>query len=330
MHFNLRKTCGVGFLVLCLGQGCGEPHAPVIGPNLVSNGSFEAELAGWWSWTDSTGGKASTGAEAADEGRAGLVLYKGKDGFNSMVGQTTELHQAWETYEIRARVKGAIGGEHVTFSYHGYGFEVVAEPYWQTVSQLVLLPEPQDDSNARISVTTDEATAYVDTVSFALADVERGTADKEKNNLIHNGSFESQLGLWALWTDSPTGTATTTPDARVSGYAGLVLSRGTEGSYTLLKQSLRDPVFSQEQYRIEADIWGATGLEQVTICLQLDREPYAGPCVAIPLAIDLQHLSQTVTIDDALNNENISVVVSLSSEGTAYLDDVIVVRTQGH
>lgn len=327
MRFNLWAFSGVGLLALSLGQGCGEPQPPVIGPNLVSNGFFESGLDGWWHWTDSDEGTASTSAEAADEGSSGLVLYKGTGGFNSMVGQPTDNHQAWQTYEVHARIKGAMGGEHVTFSLHGQGFEVVAENRWRTVSRLVLLPEPNDDVNARISVTTEDSTVYVDRVSFALAEVERGDADKEKGNLLHNGSFESELGMWTFWTDSPEGKASTTPDVRLSGYAGLVLTRGEEGNYSLLKQPLPDPVIVREQYRIEADVRGSRG-ELVNICLQLDHEPWDGPCASVTAALDWQHVSQTVTIDEALSDEVLSVVVSLGSQGTAYVDDVIVVRTQ--
>ncbi|WP_224362900.1 carbohydrate binding domain-containing protein [Hyalangium versicolor] len=329
MRCSLRESCGVGLLVLCLGQGCeGEPQPPVIGPNMVSNGTFESELSGWWSWTDSEGGTASTSAEAADDGRAGLVLYKGKDGFNSMVGQPTEAHEAWQTYEIHARFKGTKGGEHLTFSFHGQGVEVVAETRWRTVSRMVLMPEPDDDLNARISVSTEDATVYVDNVSFSLAEVERGDADKVKDNLLHNGSFESELGLWTFWTDSPEGRASTTPDERNSGYSGLELRRGATGNFSVLKQPLPDPVLVREQYRIEAFVRGANGGENVSICLQMEHEPWEGPCTSATAAGEWQRLSQTVTIDEGLSDEDLSVVLSLGSEGTVYVDDVTVVRTR--
>jgi hypothetical protein len=152
MRFNLWASCGVGLLALSLGQGCGEPQPPAIGPNLVSNGSFESGLNGWWSWTDSEEGTASTSAEAADEGSAGLVL-----------------------------------------------------------------------------------------------------------------------------------------------------TRGAEGNYSLLKQPLPEPVMVREQYRIEADVRGARG-EFVNICLQLDHEPWDGPCASVTAALDWQHVAQTVTIDEALSD----------------------------
>lgn len=328
MRFNLRTSYGVVLLALSLGQGCGAPQPPALGPNLVSNGSFESGLDGWWSWTDSEEGTASTSAEAADEGSAGLVLYKGKDGFNSMVGQATPNHSAWQTYEIHARLKGSHGGEHVTFSLHGQGFEVEAQNRWRTVSRLVLLPEPTDDANARISVTTEDSTVYVDRVSVALAKVERGDADNQKDNLLHNGSFESELGMWTFWTDSPEGKASTSPDAYHSGYAGLVLTRGAEGNYSLLKQPLPEPVLEREQYRIEAEVRGAHGGEPVNLCLQVDHEPWDGPCASVTAYVNWQHISQTVTIDEALSDEVLNMVVSLGGEGTAYVDDVSVVRTR--
>jgi hypothetical protein len=205
---------------------------------------------------------------------------------------------------------------------------VEAEDRWRTVSRLVLMTEPTDDSNARISVTTEDSTVYVDRVSVALAEVERGDADNKKDNLLRNGSFESDLSMWTFWTDSPEGAASTTPDVRKSGYAGLALTRGAEGNYSLLKQTLPDPVLMREQYRIEAEVRGAHGGELVNICLQLNHEPWDGPCVPVTAYVNWQHASQTFTIDEALSDEVLSLVVSLGSEGTAYVDDVSVVRTR--
>jgi hypothetical protein len=74
---------------------------------------------------------------------------------------------------------------------------------------------------------------------------------------------------------------------------------------------------------------GGAGLDElVNICLQLDHEPWDGPCASVTASRDWQHVSQTVTIDEALSDEVLSLVVSLGSAGTAYVDDVLVVRTR--
>ncbi|HYI01225.1 carbohydrate binding domain-containing protein [Hyalangium sp.] len=327
MIFLLRQRWWLGILALALWQGCGEPRPPITyGPNLVINSSFESGLDGWWKATDSMGGEASTGPEAADLGSAGLMLYKGTGGWGSMVGQETQGHVAMQTFQVQARLRGVVGGERVTFSFHGEGVEVVAEPRWRTVSRMVLMPELNGNASALISVTTDEATVHVDDVSFTWVEVERGDADQEEDNLVRNGSFESDLGLWSFWTDSPEGAAYTTPEERHSGYAGMVMTRGPEGSIASVKQSLLEPVSAREEYRIEARIRGASGGEQVNLCLQINHEPWSGPCVHVKATQDWQHLSADLPIDEALIEERVGALVSLGSEGTVFVDDVIVVR----
>jgi hypothetical protein len=193
---------------------------------------------------------------------------------------------------------------------------------------MVLMPEINGDSGARISVHTEGATVFVDEVVFAAAEVERGDADAEEDNLIRNGSFESDLGLWTFWTNSPEGSARTTPDARQSGYASLMLTRGAEDSLTTVKQSLPEPLAEREEYRIEAHVRGADGGETVNVCLQINHEPWDGPCAQVLASRDWQKISKKVPVEGALIDERVGVLVSLASEGTAYVDDVIVVRTR--
>jgi hypothetical protein len=328
MTFDLRKPWGWGILVLSMGLGCGEPQAPILGPNLVRNGTFESGLEGWWQAAGSTDAKALTSSEAADEGTSGLVLYNSTESWGSMVGQDTLGHTAGQTFHIYARLKGAKGGERVSFNFHGQSVDVVAEARWRTVSRMVLMPEISGDSGARISVITQDATVYVDNVSFETATVERGDADSEEDNLLLNGSFESDLGMWSFWTNSPEGTARTSPDERHSGYASLVLTRGAEDSLTTVKQSLPDPVAEREEYRIEAHVRGANGGERVNVCLQINHEPWDGPCAEVQATRDWQHVSKKVPVEGALIDERVGLLVSLGSEGTAYVDDVIVVRTR--
>ncbi|MDY7226842.1 carbohydrate binding domain-containing protein [Hyalangium rubrum] len=328
----LRKPWWLGVLALGLHPGCGGSDPPSIGPNLVQNGSFESGLSGWWNATDAKEGTASASGEAADFGTFGLVLYKGTGGWGSMVGQETTPHRAGQTFQVQARLKGTVGGERVTFSFHGQGFEVVAEPRWRTVKQLLLLPDSSENVTALVSVTSDNTTVHLDEVSFALAEVARGDADKEEDNLLGNGSFESGLGLWNFWTDASVkedaGTATTSPDAGRSGYAGLVLSKGPTGGGVSVKQPLPDPLAEREAYRVEADIRGTLGSEGVNLCLQINREPWSGPCIFVTATTDWQHVSETLSIDPELIDERVGLMVSLSSEGTAMVDDVIVKRTK--
>lgn len=330
MTFSLRKSGWLVALTLSLCQGCREDGtAPIIGPNRVRNGSFESGLDGWWEALNGKDGKVETRADAADLGAAGLVLHKSTGEWGTMVGQETEGHPAMQTFQIRARIKGAVGGEAVSLSFSGQGFEVTAEERWRTVSRLVLLPEAHDNPSAIIAVTTDEATAYVDDVSIALAQVARGDADTEEGNLLRNASFESDLGLWNFWTNSlPGGTASTSPDARYSGYAGMVLTRGAEGSLTTVKQSLPDPAMANEEYQLEARIRGANGGEAVNLCLQINHDPWDGPCIQETAGKDWRHLSKKVSITEEMHDERVGVLVSLSSEGTVMVDDVIVVRTK--
>jgi hypothetical protein len=326
----LHKPWWFGVLALGLSQGCGEPQPPRdVGPNLVLNSSFEGQLLPWWKATDSKGGTAETSPEAADIGSSGLVLHKGEGGWGSMVGQETQGHVAMQTFQINARLRGVKGGEHVTFSLHGEGFEVVAEPIWRTVSRMVMMPEINGNASALISVTTDNATVHVDDVSFTWVDVERGDADTHEDNLIRNGSFESDLGLWSFWADTPEESwARTSPEARSSGYLGLGLTRGPSGALSTVKQTLPDPLIQGEEYRIEARVRGANGGEQVNLCLQMNREPWDGPCAQVAATRDWQHISKTVRINETLHDERAGLLVSLSTEGTASVDDVIVVRTK--
>ncbi|MBN1210474.1 MAG: carbohydrate binding domain-containing protein [Myxococcaceae bacterium] len=330
MTFALRKPWGWGLLALGLCQGCGgDEHAPIIGDNLVRNGSFESGLDGWWDATNSEGGQASASPEAADLGAAGLKLYKGTGGWGTMVGQETEGHGAWATLQVQARVRGAVGGEQLTFSFHSQGFEVTAEDRWRTVTRLLLMTEASDNPSAIIAVTTDGATAYVDDVSFSPAQVAKGEADLTPDNQVINGSFESGLGLWTFWTNSfPGGMASTSPDAKHSGYAGMVLARGAEGTLTTVKQTLTAPVFEGEQYRIEARVRGANGGEAVNLCLQINRDPWDGPCIHEKADREWKHLSRTVTIDAAMHDERVGVLLSLGSEGSVQVDDVVVLRTR--
>jgi hypothetical protein len=328
MFLELRKPWLPGLLALGLWSGCGGAQPPVIGPNLIRNGSFEAGLAGWWTATDSEGGSATTSSEAADLGAFGLVLHKGTGGWGSMVGQETLHHRAGESFQIQARLRGLVGGERVTFSFHGEGFEVAAETRWRTVSRLVLLPEVNGNNNALISVTTDGATVHVDEVSFARAEVARGDADEEEDNLLHNGSFESDLGRWSFWTDAPEGAASTSPRARRSGYAGMVMTKGPEGAVVSVKQALPAPLAEGEAYRFEAHVRGTQGGELVNLCLQMLLEPWEGPCVQVKAGLDWRRVSQTLTVDAALVDERVGAVVSLTSLGAVMVDDVIVVRTR--
>jgi hypothetical protein len=320
-------------LALSLGAGCGgggEP--PKIGPNLIRNGSFEGGLADWWSApvsADGKTGKASVSTEAADLGALGLVLYKGTGVWGSMVGQETEPHQAGETFQVRARLKGQAGGERVTLSFHGQGFEVEADTRWRTVSRMVLLPEAGDNATALISLTTDNATVYVDDVAFSRAEVARGDADEEEDNLLRNGSFESDLGMWTFWTDAgPEGTASTSPEARNSGYAGMVLSKGLSGGGVAVKQPLPEPITAGEKYRLEAHVKGTQGGEAVALCVQMKDEPWDGPCISVTATGGWKHISEELTIGPELIDERAGALVSLVSDGTVMVDDVIVVRTR--
>jgi len=316
--------------VLALSLGCGGGGAPptVVGPNLVRNPSFEAGLAPWWTATEEDG-KASLSAEAADHGSMGVVLTKGTIGWGAIVGQATEPHQAGETYQARVRLKGAVGGERVIVRFHGQSFEVEAEPRWMTVTRLLYMHEASDDNVAMLSVITNGATVHVDDVSFAKAEVARGDADEEENNLLGNGSFESDLGMWNFWTDAGSdGAATSSPEGRQSGYAGLVLSKGPSGSAVAVKQELRDPLAEREEYRLEAQVKGTQGGEAVVLCLQNRDAPWDGPCIQVTATTGWTHLSEKLTFDAALVNKRVGVLVSLASEGTVLVDDIIIVRTR--
>lgn len=326
----LLQRWWLGALVVSVGLGCGEPQPPIIGPTLIRNGSFESgKLDPWWTWAESKESTATATAAAADAGSFGLELHKATGGWGSMVGQDTEPHTPGQTFQIQARLKGAKGGERVNFNFHGQSVDVVAEDRWRTVKQLVLLPEPTEDNAARISVTTDESTVYLDDISFAVAQVARGDADEEEANLLRNGSFESGMGLWTFWTDAESeATGSTSPDARRSGYAGLVLSKGASGAGVTVKQQLPEPLAEREAYHLEADVRGTLGTEGVNMCLQINREPWSGPCVFVTATPEWQHVSETLSIDPELIDERAGVLVSLVTEGTALVDDVILTRTE--
>jgi hypothetical protein len=330
----LLKRWVLAVLAMSVGVGCGgEGEPPRLGPNLIRNGSFEGGLEGWWHAASPKDGKpdgtASVTSEAADLGALGLALTKGTTGWGSMVGQETEFHQAGETYQVRARLRGAVGGESVTLSFHGQGFEVEADTRWRTVSRLVLLPEEADNTTALIAVTTNGATVQVDDVFVARAEVARGDADEEEDNLLRNGSFESDLGMWNFSTNAgPEGTATTSPEASHSGYAGMVLSKGSSGAFVAVKQPLPHPISGGDEYRLEAHVKGALGGESMALCVQINREPWSGPCVFVTATDSWQHISEELTFEPELVDERMGALVSLVSEGTVMVDDVIVVRTR--
>ncbi|HEX8704066.1 MAG TPA: carbohydrate binding domain-containing protein [Myxococcaceae bacterium] len=330
----LLKPWALSLLALSLGPGCGSSGGPpILGPNLIRNGSFEdgkLETTWWSDAKDTTDSKAFVSPDAADLGRVGLVLHKGTGtGWGSMVGQETEPHQAGETYQIRARLKGAQGGERVTLSFHGQGFEVEAEPRWRTVTRLVYLSEVGGGASTIISVTSEQSTVHVDDVSAAKAEVTQGDADKEEDNLLRNGSFESDLGLWTFYTDSgPEGTAYTTPDAGKSGYAGLVMSKGTEGGIALLKQELRDPLAEGEEYRIEAQVKGTVGGEVVALCMQINHEPWSGDCAYVTATQEWTQASKVLKFGPELRDERMEALITLGNPSTVMVDDVILVRTR--
>jgi hypothetical protein len=320
-----HRGWGIG-LALGLTVGCGDaPHAPRIGANQVTNGSFELKLSGWWPATDSEGGTIEARSEAADVGALGLALFKGTGGWGAMAGQETAPHTGGQTYQIHARIRGTAGGERVSLSFHGQGFEVEAGRQWQTVERLVYLPEDPDNVTALIANTTDNATVYVDDVSFAPAEVEQGEADTRKDNLVRNGSFESGLGMWSFWSGSG-GQGSTSFDARHSGYAGLVLSLSGEGGGASVKQALPEPVRSGEVYRVEAHVRGALGGETVSLCLQLNEEPWDGPCLPFTATSQWVHVSGQVAIEEPFDDQRLGLVLTLFGEGTVQVDDVIVVR----
>jgi hypothetical protein len=329
LFLDRRKPWLPGLLALGLWSGCGEAQAPVLGPNLIENGSFEAGLAGWWNVLNGEGGTVTPQSEAADLGNMGLVLHKSTGGWGTMVGQNTVHHRAGETFQFKARIKGLTGGERVTFNFHGEAFEVTAEPRWRTVSQMVLLPEVNGDNSALISLTTDEATVYVDEVEIAQAEVARGDADDEEDNLVHNGSFESGLGVWSFWTNDPEGAASTSPEARRSGYAGMVMTKGLGGTAVTVKQPLPEPLAAGETFRIEAHLRGTEGGELVNLCVQINDEPYDGPCMGVKAEKEWRHISRTLTIDPEIVDQRAGALVSLNSSGTVMLDDVVVVSNRG-
>lgn len=317
---------GGGWLALVLAAGCGEePQAPQIGTNQVTNGSFELKLSGWWSNADVEDGTVEVLPEAADTGALGLALTKGTGGWGIVVGQDTAPHTAGQTYHVHARIRGKAGGERVSLSFHGQGFEVEAGKQWRTVERLVYLPGDSKDFSAMIANTTDHSTVYVDDVAFAPTQVAQGEADKHRDNLIHNGSFESGLGMWSFWSGAA-GQGSTSFNARHSGYAGLVLSLGGEGGGASVKQALPVPVRAGEVYRVEAHVRGALGGETVSLCLQINEEPWDGPCLPFTAASQWVHVSGKVAIEEPLDDQRLGLVLSLFGEGTVQVDDVIVVR----
>lgn len=330
MNSLLRQPGWLGLVALGLWQGCGEPQAPVVqGPNLIVNGSFEGTLNPWWTANDSDGGTGGTSPAAADIGASGMSLHKGKGGWGSMVGQETPGHSAMQTFRFKARIRGAKGEEQVNISFHGQSFNVTAEPVWRTVDRLVITPDESGGNTVMLTATSDDSTVHVDDVSAFWVEVARGDADNEGDNLIRNGSFESDLGLWKFWASVPDeGKAWTSPDARGSGYAGAVMTRGPLEGFTTLQQTLPAPVFQGEEYRIEARVRGERGGEKVNLCVQMVDEPWDGACLYVNATTQLQHVSKTLRIEENLNDKRSVLLLSLSSEGTAYVDDVILVRTK--
>lgn len=330
MNSCLRKPWWLGLLALGLWQGCGEPQAPLpMGPNLIINGSFEGSLNPWWADDDSEGGSSDRSPAAADIGSSGMELHKGTGGWGAMVGQETSGHSAMQTFQFKARIRGARGGELVNINFHGQGFNVTAEPVWRTVDRLVLIPDQGGGTTVMITAISDDSTVHVDDVSAYQVEVAQGDADTQGDNLIRNGSFESDLGLWKFWASTPEQSqAWTSPDARGSGYAGLVLTRGPAEGFTTLQQTLTDPVFQGEEYRVEARVRGEHGGEKVNLCVQMQDEPWDGACLYVNATTGWQHVSKTLRIEANMNDQRSVLLVSLSSEGKAYVDDTILVRTK--
>jgi carbohydrate binding protein with CBM4/9 domain len=177
-----------------------------------------------------------------------------------------------------------------------------------------------------ITNTTEFATIYVDDMVVAPVTVAQGDADKLPDNLLHNGSFESELSRWDFWTDSSSGTASTSKVAGRSGYAGLVLTKGADGWATNVKQQLLTPLAEGDQYRVELQLQGTRGGETVQVCLQVNHDPWNGPCVEVVASKGWKGFSQTLSIDASLDNQYLGALVSLKSEGGVRIDDVSLVR----
>jgi hypothetical protein len=294
----------------------------------MQNSSFEDGLRGWWISTDSEGGSAVVLPEASSSGALGLALYKGQGGWGASAGQDTTPHSAGQTVHVSASLKGSVGGEVVYLGYHSRGFSVTLTPEWQTVSRLMLMPDAEGDVAAFIANTTDSSTIYVDDVIFAPTEVARGKADEFSGNLLRNSSFESELSLWDFWTDSPEGTAATSPTAGHSGYAGLVLTKGSSGWATNVKHQLADTLVEGETYRFELQLQGEFGGERVEVCLQINHEPWDGPCAEIFATGEWKKFSKTLSVDASLDGERVGALVSLRSRGLVRVDDVTLVRVE--
>jgi hypothetical protein len=323
----LRKPWLTALLALGVWLGCGEEEfPPSVGANQLLNHSFEAGLEGWWTVTDSEGGMVTTLPEAASSGALGLALYKGKGGWGASAGQGTPPPSMGQTVQLSANLRGGAGGEMAYIGYYSQGFWVTLSDKWQTVSRLMLITEDKGDDVVFITNITELSTIHVDDVIVAPVTVAQGDADKLPDNLLRNGSFESELSLWDFWTDSSKGTATTSRVAGRSGYAGLVLTKGADGWATNVKQQLVTPVAQGEQYRLEFQLQGARGGESVEVCLQVNHDPWNGPCVAVVASKGWKSFSQMLPIDASLNAQRLGALVSLKSEGSVRVDDVSLVR----
>lgn len=326
----LRKTWLTALLALGVWLGCGEEGVPPsIGANLLQNNSFEDGLQGWWTVTDSEGGMVTTLPEAATSGALGLALYKGKGGWGASAGQGTPPHSVGQTIHISANLKGGAGGEVAYIGYHSQGFWVPLSDKWQNISRLMLMTDDAGDAVVFITNTTELSTIHVDDMIVAPVTVAQGDADKLPDNLLRNGSFESELSLWDFWTDSSGGTASTSREAGRSGYAGLVLTKGADGWATNVKQQLVKPLAEGEQYRVEFQLQGARGGETVEVCLQVNHDPWNGPCVAVVASKGWKGFSRTLSIDASLDGQRLGALVSLKSEGSVRVDDVSLVLEGG-
>jgi hypothetical protein len=323
----LRRPWLTALLALGVWLGCGEEgFPPSLGANQLQNNSFEAGLEGWWTVTDSEGGMVTTLPEAATSGALGLALYKGKGGWGATAGQGTPLPSVGQTVQLSANLKGSAGGELAYIGYYSQGFWVTLSDKWQNVSRLMLITEEKGDDVVFITNTTEFSTIHVDDVIVAPVTVAQGDADKLPDNLLRNGSFESELSLWDVWTDSSGGTASTSRAAGRSGYAGLVLTKGADGWATNVKQQLVTPVAEGEQYLVELQLQGTHGGESVEVCLQVNHAPWNGPCVAVVASKGWKGFSQTLSIDASLDAQRLGALISLKSEGSVRVDDVSLVR----
>lgn len=214
------KNAGTGYIYLddvAFGPASASPPPPT-DTNLMSNGGFEAGMAGWADWgnTHVVSGQANSGTSALSVGTAAGGAGSIVDGL--VAGTTYRL-------AVSARVSDASDAVIVGVNFLDAGGSTVAATQrsttstsYTTLSSDIIAPAGAVRALVYVWKNAGSGLGYVDDFWFGSASGSPPPPSPGSDNLVVNGSFDAGLSSWANWGN--TAIAPTAAMAQVGPDAG--------------------------------------------------------------------------------------------------------------